>query len=129
MEQCGSGRKHAADVQALNTKLYYDLIRMERTPATSTFIDLVSNYDLMFHSIAYLSLQRVGVPKSPIHFTLTTLQDMVHTCRTVFRDSTDSHGGKIWTIPHSPPPQGLGQGNGSDPCIWEVVSTPLLNSP
>ena len=42
-EQYGSRKKHTTDIQALNTKLYYDLIRMERTPATSTFIYLVYN--------------------------------------------------------------------------------------
>ena len=92
MEQCGSGRKHAADVQALNTKLYYDLIRMERTPVNSTFIYLVFNYNLVVHSIAYLALQWVGVSKSLIPCTITKLQDMVHTCRKLFGDSTDSYG-------------------------------------
>eukprot|EP00957_Ditylum_brightwellii_P006660 506259-Ditylum_brightwellii.AAC.1 len=49
---------------------------LERKPATSTFIDLVSNYDLVVHSIAVLGLQRVGMPKEPINCTFTTLQDM-----------------------------------------------------
>ena len=84
MEQYGSRKKHATDIQALNTKLYYDLIIMEQTPTTSTLIDIVSNYDLVVHIIASLALQRVGVPRSPITFTLSTLQDMVHTCRKVF---------------------------------------------
>ena len=116
-EQYGSRKHKAADVQALNTRLFYDHIRLKRKPATSTFIDLVSNYDLVVHSIASLALQRVNTPKAPIDCTFTTLQDMVHTVRTAYGDSIESYGGELWAIPCSPPPQGLGQGNGAAPCI------------
>eukprot|EP00957_Ditylum_brightwellii_P144547 11011100-Ditylum_brightwellii.AAC.1 len=75
-EQYGSRKNKSADIQALNTRLYYDYILLERTPATSTFIDLVSNYDLVAHSIASLALQNVNTPKAPIHCTFTTLQNM-----------------------------------------------------
>eukprot|EP00957_Ditylum_brightwellii_P105962 8082922-Ditylum_brightwellii.AAC.1 len=119
-EQYGSRRRKAADIQALNTRLFYDLVLLERKLATSTFIDLVSNYDLVVHSIASLALQQVGTPKESIFCTFTTLQDMVHTCRTAFGDSTKSYGGNIWAIPCQPPPQGLGQGNGTVPCIWAL---------
>eukprot|EP00957_Ditylum_brightwellii_P194937 14852085-Ditylum_brightwellii.AAC.1 len=78
-EQFGSRKHKAVDLQALNTRLFY-------------------NYD------------------------------MVHTCRTAFGDSTDSYGGDVWAIPCSPPPQGLGQGNSAAPCIWALVSTPILNA-
>ena len=126
-EQFGSRRHHAADLQALNTRLFYDQLRLTRRPATTPFVDLVSNYDLVVHSVASLALQRMGVPKAPIKAMLTTLQDMVHTCRTVFGDSLEQYGGKVWAVPLSPPPQGLGQGNGAAPTIWALVSTPLLD--
>eukprot|EP00957_Ditylum_brightwellii_P117234 8941121-Ditylum_brightwellii.AAC.1 len=119
-EQFGSRKKLSADLQALNTRLFYDYIFLERVPATSTFIDLVSNYNLVIHSIASLALQRVGMPKETIKCTFTTLQDRVHTCRTCFGDSTDSYGGDIWIILLKPPPQGLVQGNGAAPCIWAL---------
>eukprot|EP00957_Ditylum_brightwellii_P108617 8284469-Ditylum_brightwellii.AAC.1 len=128
LEQFGSRKHKAADLQALNTRLFYDYVCLERTTSTSAFIDLVSNYDLVVHSIASMALQRVGTPKEPILCTFTTLQDMVHTCRTAFGDSTDSHGGNVWAIPCSPPPQGLGQGNGAAPCKWALVSTPILTA-
>eukprot|EP00957_Ditylum_brightwellii_P172332 13119594-Ditylum_brightwellii.AAC.1 len=118
----------SADLQALNTRLFYNYVLLERVPATSIFIDLVSNYDLVVHSIASLALQQVGIPKEPINCTFATLQDMVHMCRTYFGDSTDSYGGDIWAIPLKPPPQGIGQGNGAAPCIWALVSTPILNA-
>eukprot|EP00957_Ditylum_brightwellii_P174007 13248346-Ditylum_brightwellii.AAC.1 len=49
---------------------------VERKPTTSTFIDLVSNYDLVVHSIAALALQQVDMSKEPIFYTFSTLQDM-----------------------------------------------------
>eukprot|EP00957_Ditylum_brightwellii_P099433 7574370-Ditylum_brightwellii.AAC.1 len=119
-EQYGSRKKKAVDIQALNTRLFYDYVPLERTPATSTFIDLVSNYYLVVHSIASLALQQVNTPKAPIQCTFTTLQNMVHTVCTAYGDSIDSYGGDLWAIPCSPPPQGLGQGNGAAPTIWAL---------
>ena len=58
-EQYGSLKSKAADIQALNTRLFYDLIGQKRIPATSILSYLVPNYDLVVHGIASLSLQRV----------------------------------------------------------------------
>eukprot|EP00957_Ditylum_brightwellii_P038338 2898307-Ditylum_brightwellii.AAC.1 len=77
-EQFGSRRQKSADLQALNTRLYYDCILLKRVPATSVFIDLMSNCDLVVHNIASLALQRVGKPKAPICCTFATQQGMVH---------------------------------------------------
>ena len=46
-EQYGSRKAKAADIQALKTRLFYDLIRQKRIPATSIFNNLASNYDLV----------------------------------------------------------------------------------
>ena len=126
-EQYGSRRHKAADVQALNTRLFFDFTRLRRCHAIAEFIDLKSNYDLVVHSIASLCMQRVGAPKEPIICTFTTLQDMKHAVRTAAGDSDFRYGGELWVIPIRPPPQGLGQGNGAAPAIWAVVSTPVLN--
>ena len=126
-EQYGSRKHKAADVQALNTRLFFDYVRLRRCHAVAEFIDLKSNYDLVVHSIASLCMQRVGAPKEPIICTLTTLQDMKHAVRTAAGDSDFRYGGELWVIPIRPPPQGLGQGNGAAPAIWAVVSTPVLN--
>eukprot|EP00957_Ditylum_brightwellii_P084152 6397117-Ditylum_brightwellii.AAC.1 len=77
-KQFGSRKQKFADLQALNTRLYYDQFLLKRVPATSVFIDLVSSYDLVVHNIALLALQRVDMPKAPIWSTFATLQDMVH---------------------------------------------------
>ena len=46
--------------------------------------------------------------------------------RTAFGDSENIYGVDKWAITLSPSPQGLGQGNGSAPDIWEIISKPLL---
>ena len=52
-------RAKKSDIQALNTRLCYDLIRLKINPATSIFMDLVSNYNLILHTTASIYLQRV----------------------------------------------------------------------
>ena len=61
------------DTQALNTRLFYDLIRLNIITEISTFSDIVSNYDLVVHTIAPLSLQRFNIPKEPVMFKFTTI--------------------------------------------------------
>ena len=85
--------------------------------------DAKSCYDLIGHTQAAISMQRVGVPKSIINCLFTTLQEAIHRVRTGFGDSKGSYGGKVWLIPI----HGIGQGNGAGPAIWAVVSSPLLN--
>ena len=68
-EQCGIRASKVADIQALNTSLFYDLIRLKRIPSTSIFAYLISNYDLVVHIIYYISLQSFNAPKDPIMFT------------------------------------------------------------
>ena len=59
-------RRHAlkaADTHALDTGLFYDLVLLNPTPATSIFTDLVFNYDLVLHRIDYISLHGVDATK------------------------------------------------------------------
>ena len=62
-EQYGSCALKPAYIQALNMRIFYDIVLLKHAPATSVFADLVSNYDLVLHSIASLALQRVIVSK------------------------------------------------------------------
>ena len=50
-EQYDSQVAREADIQALNNRIFYDLIWLKRLPTTSVFADLVANYDLVLHSI------------------------------------------------------------------------------
>ena len=56
MEQCGLRKEKAADIYALNIRLFYDPTRLKRVPATITFTDLVSNYNLFDdYNIIYIA--------------------------------------------------------------------------
>jgi hypothetical protein len=68
-------------------------------------------------------MQRVGAPKNIINCLFTTLKEAIHKVRTGFGESKAHYGGPVWLVPI----HGIGQGNGADPAIWAVVSTPLLN--
>jgi hypothetical protein len=64
------------------------------------------------------------VPKTIVNCLLTTLQEAVHQVRTEYGDSVATYGGDVWLVPiHR-----IGQGNGTGPAIWAVVSSPLLNA-
>ena len=90
-EQYGSRKVKSTDIQALNTCLFYYLIRLKRVLATSTFTDLIYNYNLVVNRIASLSLQKYNTPKEPIICTFSTLQNMEHSVRIAFGDSDSSY--------------------------------------
>ena len=51
-EQYGSRKHHAANEQALNKRLTFDLLRLLRCSAVDSALDLRSNYDLVLHAAA-----------------------------------------------------------------------------
>jgi len=122
-EQYGSRKRHKAINLAVNKALTFDILRQLKRSRAICSNDAKSCYDLIGHTQASLSMQRVGVPKNIINCLFTTLQEAVHTVRTGFGDSKASYGGKVWLVPF----HGIDQGNGAGPAIWAVVSTPLLN--
>ena len=126
-EQYGSRRNKSADVQALNKVQVFDLFRLERRDAVDAAIDLQSCYDLIGHASASLSMRAQGAPEPPVTSMLASLQGMVHRCRNSYGVSESSFGVCVWEIPHSPPPQGAGQGNGAGPQIWAVTSSPVFD--
>ena len=77
-EQYYIQKAKVADIQDLNTRLFYYLIIKKRIPATIIFADLLYNYDLVVYSIASLSLKIFNAPKETIICTFTTLQNMTH---------------------------------------------------
>jgi len=122
-EQYGSRKGHKAIDLAVNKALTFDILRQLKRSGAICSNDAKSCYDLIGHTQAAISMQRVGVPKSIINCLFTTLQEAIHRVRTGFGDSKGSYGGKVWLIPI----HGIGQGNGAGPAIWAVVSSPLLN--
>ena len=55
---------------------------------------------------------------------LSTIRRINHNIRTAFGDSSSTYS----SLPDSIPLQGIGQGNGSGPEIWTVISSPILDS-
>lgn len=122
-EQYGSRKRHKAIDLAVNKAITFDILRqLERSGAICSN-DAELCYDLIGHTPASLSMQRVGVPKNIINCLFSTLQEAIHKVRTDFGDSKAHYGGPVWLVPI----HGIGQGNGAGPAIWAVVSTPLLN--
>jgi len=122
-EQYSSRKKHKAIDLAVNKALTFDILRQLKWSGAICSNDAKSCYDLIGHTQASLSMQRVGVPRNIINCLFTTLQEAIHKVRTGFGDSKAFYGGKVWLVPI----HGIGQGNGAGPAIWAVVSTTLLN--
>jgi len=122
-EQYGSRKRHKAIDLAVNKALTFDILRQLKRAGAICSNDAKSCYDLIGHTQASLSMQRLGVPRSIINCLFTTLQEAIHKVQTGFGDSKAHYGGSVWLVPI----HGIGQGNGAGPAIWAVVSTPLLN--
>jgi len=122
-EQYGSRKQHKAIDLAVNKALTFNILRQLKRAGAICSNDAKSCYDLIGHTQAAISMQRVGVNKNIINCLFTTLQEAIHKVRTGFGDSKEYYGGKVWLVPI----HGIGQGNGAGPAIWAVVSTPLLN--
>ena len=126
-EQGGSRRGHRANYIGLEKRLSFDMSRQLRQPMALCSNDARACYDRIVHSVAALSLQRVGVPKSAVRCMFSTIQGLEHHIRTTFGDSVTYFGGTSDAQFYEVPPSTIGQGNGAGPQIWAIVSTPLLN--
>ena len=122
-EQYGSRKKKSAIDQLLNKRLTFDLLRQHRKDGAMVSNDAKSCYDRIVHSVAALSLKRIGVPDEAIFCMFSTIQQLSHHIRTAYGDSSSSFSGKLWAVPI----QGVGQGNGAGPQIWALVSTVVLS--
>jgi len=122
-EQYGSRKQHKAIDLAVNKALTFDILRQLKRAGAICSNDAKSCYDLIGHTQASLSMQRVGTPKTFINCLFFTLQDAVYKVHTGFGDSKAHYGGSVWLVPI----HGIGQGNGAGSAIWALVSTPLLN--
>jgi hypothetical protein len=121
-EQFGSRKNHQSVVAALNKRLTIDVLRQRRQAGALCSNDAKSCYDRIVHSIAALSMQRMGVPLAPLACMFLTLQNASHAISTAFGVSKESSGRD-----RPVPLQGVGQGNGAGPVIWAVISTVIIN--
>jgi hypothetical protein len=121
-EQYGSRNKHQSIMAALNKRLTMDLLRQRRQSGALCSNDAKSCYDRVVHSVASLSMRRLGAPIAPINSMFILLQKAAHQIRTAFGVSE-----KKYSDDQAIPLQGLGQGNGCGPAGWAIVSTPIIN--
>jgi len=77
-EQYGSRKKQKAIDLAVNKALAFDILKQLKRLGAICSNDAKSCYDLIGHTQASLSMQRVGVPKNIINCLFTTLQDAIH---------------------------------------------------
>lgn len=120
-EQYGSRKGKKAILHAVNKKLLYDNVHLQRKPAILCSNDAKSNYDRILHSIASITCEWLGIPPQPITCMLTTIQELEHHIRTAYGTSTSSMC-NLLPIPL----QYVCQGNGAGPAIWITASSPLL---
>ena len=111
-EQYGSRKKKKTILHAVNKRLFYDSVYLQRQPAALCSNDAQSCYDRIAHSIASLALQRLGLPPGPITCMLCTIQQFKHHVRTTFGDSEE-----VLHNNTEVPFQGICQGNGAGPTI------------
>jgi len=121
-EQYGSRKHKSANLQCLNKRLLYDLVRFHRQSLALCSNDTKSCYDRIVLTVAALCLCRVGAPLASVASMVRTLHGMRHYTRTAFGDSNTSQGQREWGEPIA----GIGQGNGAGPQIWAAVSSPLF---
>ncbi len=98
-EQYGSRKRHKAIDLAVNKSLTFDILRQLKRPGAICSNNAKSCYDLIGHTQASLSMQRVGVPKNIINCIFSTLQEAIHKVRTGYGDSKAHYGGKVWLVP------------------------------
>ena len=120
-EQYGSRKNKRAILHAVNKRLLYNIIHLQRKPAMLCSNDARSCYDRIVHSIASMACQRLGLPPEPVTCMLVTIQEMEHHIRSSFGTSESMMSNQLPT-----PFQGICQGNGAGPAIWVAVSTPLI---
>ena len=117
-----SGRKCIDHV--LNQRLYFDLVRYQKTSVAMAAVDLKSCYDRVAHAPAYLAMRSYGIPQAPLECMFEAIQDMQYYTVTHHGISDISFGGR--ETGYIAKPNGLGQGNGGGPSAWSVQSSKMF---
>ena len=108
----------------VNRKLYFDIVRYQKTSAAMAAVDLKSCYDRVAHAPAYLAMRSYGIPSEPLECMFQAIQDMQYYTVTHHGVSNLSFGGK--EKGYTAKPNGLGQGNGGGPSAWSVQSSKMF---
>lgn len=108
-------------MQPINRYLY-DIQRQRKQDSALLILDAKACYDRIPLHLASLCLQRQGLPLSAIHYMMKPIKSIRHNVRTIYGESTISYKANEQEGYHS-----ILQGNGAGPCIWVMLSTPLLD--
>ena len=122
-EQFGSQKGLVAIDHGLNKMLTCDISWQLKLAFGLCTNDAKSCYDHIVHAFTRIAMEQVRMHVEPLICMFMTLQNLEHTVCMVYGDSDISFSGKLWVVPF----QGIGQGNGTGPATWVVVSTPILN--
>jgi len=122
-EQYGSHHGCSLITQSLNKRLTFDQIQQLKQVAIVCSNEAKSCYNRIVHQIAAQSMFWCGVQKPALVCMFSMIQQLQHHIRTLFGNSQISIGTDLWAVPISR----IGQGNGTGPQIWAVVSTPILD--
>ena len=120
-EQFGSRKHKSAILHAFNKALCFDYLRVTKTNASLSVLDAKACYDRIPPPLACLCLRRQGLPQNIINASFNTIKDMQHHVRTAFGVSKLSYDRGDEYL------HGILQGNGAGPCIWVMLSSPLLD--
>ena len=116
-------KKHSRPIEAVLLKwLYYDFLRITKTPGIVISNDARGCFDRMALAIGAIAFMRLGVPRNAIKSLFGTLSSMKHFVRTAHGDSSEYYEGS-----KSRPLQGGGQGNGAAGPMWIAISIILLS--
>ena len=111
---CRPGRSSQDNALCKRLELAFDYARTKKCPCAFGACDLASCYDPIVHNPTSIPLALFGM-----------IQQLVHTVRTLFGDSTTTFGGDI--DKYFCQPQGTGQGNSAAPVIWLILSSTIFN--
>ena len=121
-EQYSAPGKKCID-HVLNRRLLFDITQYSKQSLGLTGCDLSSCYDRVTHTPAMLAMSSYGIPMQPLTSMFTTIQNCKSYIRTAFGESVRSFGGHDDN--YIALPMGLGQGNGSGPSVWTIVSSKM----
>jgi hypothetical protein len=122
-EQAGGRRCHQANETSLNSTLVCDDSWFCCKAMAICSNDANGCFDHIVHSVAFIYLRRFSIPAAPILSMLNVIQNMTHSIRTMFGDSSDTYGP---SLPPLTPCLGLLQGNGAVGTGWTAVVSPIL---
>ena len=113
---------NSGGVERETKRLAIDIAAFEKSAFVLCSQDAMQCFDRISHAALAIGLKCQNLPHTAIEALMTTTESMVHKIRTVFGDSSQSHGGHVGN-----PCQGIPQGRGIGPPGWAVISTGNLD--